>query len=54
MRMHNADQGESQRMRPAPGCTCDKPLMIVIKAGEHIHPCPVHTDQVIYGRQIAC
>ena len=53
MRIHNADQGEL-RMRPAPGCTCGKPLMIVIKAGEHIHPCPVHTDQVIYGRQIAC
>ena len=53
MQMYNVDRGESQ-MKPAPGRSCGKPLGILIKAGKHIHPCPVHPNQVIYGKQISC
>ena len=38
--------------RPQPGCMCGKPLMIVIQPGEHIHPCPIHPEYTVYGRQI--
>jgi hypothetical protein len=31
---------------------CGKPMMIVIPAGGHIHPCPVHPDYVVYGPPI--
>ena len=37
-----------------PACQCNKPLMIVIPPGRHIHPCPVHPDVAIYGQNIMC
>jgi len=38
--------------RPDPRCRCGKPLMIVIRPGEHIHPCTVHPERVVYGPPI--
>lgn len=47
MRMHNDSQPKPQRNSD---CVCGKPMSISIPAGEHIHPCPVHTDVAVYGR----
>ena len=38
--------------QPDPNCMCGKPLMIVIPAGQHIHPCPVHPSFIVYGSGI--
>ena len=46
------DPPKSLPRRPEPGCMCGKPLMIVIQPGEHIHPCSVHPNHTIYGRNI--
>ncbi len=40
---------ESQPTRKDPNCICGEPLWICLKPGQHIHPCPVHPDYVIYG-----
>ena len=37
---------------PDPNCRCGTPIWIVIPAGGHIHPCPVHPDYVVYGDAI--
>lgn len=34
-----------------PNCICNKPMMIYIPAGQHIH-CPVHPDFRMYGSNI--
>ncbi len=36
-----------------PNCICNKPMMIYIPAGQHIH-CPVHPKYVVYGSPITC
>jgi hypothetical protein len=36
-----------------PNCICNKPMMIYIPAGQHIH-CPVHPDFKMYGSSITC
>lgn len=36
-----------------PNCICNKPMMIYIPAGQHIH-CPVHPDYRIFGQDIRC
>ncbi len=36
-----------------PNCICNKPLLIYIPAGQHIH-CPVHPDYRIHGSNITC
>jgi|SRR5581483_5151875 len=33
---------------PNPSCICNKPLLLYIPGGQHIH-CPVHPDHIIYG-----
>jgi hypothetical protein len=39
-----------KRPRPNANCICNKPLMIYIPPGSHIHiNCPVHGDKVIFG-----
>jgi len=35
-----------------PNCKCGDPLWICLKPGQHIHPCPVHPDYVIYGSDL--
>jgi hypothetical protein len=39
--------------KPDPKCMCHKPIMICLKPGQHCHPCPVHPDYVIVGRNNA-
>lgn len=39
-------------LRSNPKCTCGKPIGIVLKPGQHIHPCPVHPDKFITGPNI--
>jgi hypothetical protein len=34
-----------------PNCICNKPMMIYIPAGQHIH-CPVHPGYTIHGQNI--
>lgn len=42
--------GEPWERRPDLRCICNKPMMISIPAGQHIHVwCPVHGDIKIYG-----
>lgn len=39
---------------PAPGCTCNIAMGIVIPDGQHIHICPVHTGVAMYGTATRC
>lgn len=50
MRQHK-DEKHPKELKPI-GCTCGKPIGIVIRPGEHIHPCPVHPDVVMRGTNI--
>lgn len=34
---------------PDPRCRCGKPLLIDLRPGQHIHPCPVHPERFIVG-----
>ena len=45
---------EKKWERPNPNCTCGRPLGIVIPFGQHIHPCSVHPDVVMYGSGTIC
>ena len=45
----NCPTEDKEPQMPDPNCQCGKPLMIVIPAGQHIHPCHVHPDVIIYG-----
>jgi len=36
-----------------PACICNKPMLLYIPAGQHIH-CPVHPDVVIYSSSPMC
>ena len=47
-------QDEPQPTRKDPNCKCGEPLWICLKPGQHIHPCPVHPDYVIYGSGVIC
>jgi hypothetical protein len=48
MRLHH-DPKPWKPKRPDPNCVCGKPLAMVIRPGEHVHPCPVHPDNAVYG-----
>lgn len=38
---------------PSPACICNKPLMLYVPPGEHVHlNCPVHGDFVVSGGPI--
>lgn len=50
----NCPAKDHDHPRVDPNCTCNKPFHIYIPAGEHFHPCKVHTNVVIYGRDIRC
>ncbi len=52
MRYH--DDPHPPRAPKDPGCTCGEPIGIVIRPGEHIHPCPVHPDKAMYGKRVLC
>ena len=52
---HNIPKIPKHRPNIVPGCRCNSPLSIVLREGQHIHPCQVHTDFVIYGKnRIIC
>jgi hypothetical protein len=34
-----------------PRCICNKPLLLYIPAGQHIH-CPIHPQSIIRGSEI--
>ncbi len=36
-----------------PNCICNKPLLLYIPPGQHIH-CPVHPDVILRGSDITC
>lgn len=36
-----------------PRCICNKPLLLYVPAGEHVH-CPVHPNRVIRGSEVRC
>jgi hypothetical protein len=36
--------------KPDPKCKCGKGIHIYLRPGQHYHPCPVHPDFVIVGR----
>ena len=36
-----------------PNCICNKPMMLYIPPGQHIH-CPSHPDVIIRGSDITC
>ena len=50
MRLHK----DEQHPKPVrlPGCTCGKPIGIVIPPGQHIHPCPIHTEKIMHSSYI--
>lgn len=35
-----------------PNCICNKPMLLYIPPGQHIH-CPVHPQHVIHGSHIS-
>lgn len=35
--------------RRNPRCMCGRPLLMVIRPGAHVHPCPVHPNYAVYG-----
>lgn len=37
-----------------PRCVCGKPMMLCVRPGEHVHPCPVHPEYVIVGQVVTC
>jgi len=49
------DCPENKRWPSTLGCTCNKPLLLYIPPGHHVHMCcPVHGDYVIRGSDITC
>ena len=48
------DSGTSAPSYPPPGCTCHKPLGLVIRPGTHVHICPVHPGVAVYGQNFTC
>lgn len=35
-------------------CVCNRPMWIVIPAGQHMHLCTVHPDKAFYGSSTFC
>ena len=51
MTLHHDPKPKGWGKKQDPKCKCGGPLWIVIRPGEHIHPCPVHPDYAVYGRE---